>query len=430
MTIPQTNLKRILIAGGGFGGIELAKRINKKLFQVVMIDKNNFHTFQPLLYQVATGGLEPDSIAYPIRKIFSRRKNFIFRMAEAIEVKSDQHILVTSIGEIPYDFLVIATGSMTNYFGNDELQNNAITLKSITDALDLRSLILQNFEKMLTEQTESEQPKYLNIVIAGGGPTGVETAGALAELKKHVLPNDYPELDFNRVNIHVIEAGEKILGTMSYQASRKAKEFLQKIGVNVWLKTKVVTYNGNLVTLSDGQKIDCNIFIWTAGVMGNIIKGISNDLILKGNRVKVDVYNRLTGYEDIFIIGDVAAMTDEDGNARENPMVAPAAIQQAKNLARNLNGKKSQWRKFYYRDLGTMATIGRNKAVADFKIIKLQGIIAWFIWMFVHLMSIVGFRNRLIVFINWLWSYLSYDRAIRLIIRPYKKKREAKEEIP
>ncbi|HKR07268.1 MAG TPA: NAD(P)/FAD-dependent oxidoreductase [Bacteroidia bacterium] len=427
MIIPQTNKKRVLIAGGGFGGIQLAKRLSQKLFHVVMIDKNNFHTFQPLLYQVATGGLEPDSIAYPIRKIFARRKNFVFRMAEAIEVKSDQHILLTSIGEIPYDFLVIATGSTTNYFGNNEIQNNSISLKGVTDALDLRSLILQNFEKMLTEPNEAEKSKYLNIVIAGGGPTGVETAGALAELKKHVLPNDYPELDFNCLNIHVIEAGEKILSTMSSQASRKSKEFLLKMGVKVWLKTKVDSYIDNMVTLNDGQKIDCNIFIWTAGVMGNIIKGISNDLILKGNRFKVDVYNRLTGYEDIFIIGDAAAMTDEDGNPAANPMVAPVAIQQAKNLARNLNGKKSSWKKFYYRDLGTMATIGRNKAVADFKIIKLQGIIAWFIWMFVHLMSIVGFRNRVIVFINWVWNYFSYDRAIRLIIRPYKKKREAEE---
>ena len=422
MLIPETKLKRIVIIGGGFGGIELAKRLGKKRFQVVLLDKNNFHTFQPLLYQVATGGLEPDAIAYPIRKIFSGRKNFIFRMAEAIEVKIKEHILVTSIGEIYFDMLVIATGSTTNYFGNHEIQNNSVSLKSVTNALDMRSLLLQNFEKMLNEDNESEKSKYLNIVIAGGGPTGVETAGAFAELKKHVLPNDYPELDFSRVNIHLVEAGDKTLGVMSSQASRKSKEFLLKMGVKVWLKTKVDSCTADQVVLSDGRKIDCNIFIWTAGVMGKTIKGIPEDRIIKGNRVLVDVYNRLTGFEDIFVIGDVAAMTDDDGKPEIHPMLAPVAIQQAKNLAYNLNGKNNSWRKFSYRDLGSMATIGRNKAVADFKIIKLQGLFAWFIWMFVHLMSIVGFRNRLIVFINWLWNYVSYDRAIRLIIRPYSKK--------
>ncbi|MEO5572109.1 MAG: NAD(P)/FAD-dependent oxidoreductase [Bacteroidia bacterium] len=422
MLIPETNLKRILIVGGGFGGIALAKQLNKKRFQVVLIDKNNFHTFQPLLYQVATGGLEPDAIAYPIRKIFSNQKNFIFRMGEAIEVKIKEHILVTSIGEIYFDILVIATGSTTNYFGSREIQNNSISLKSITDALDLRSMLLQNFEKMLNEDKESEKLKYLNIVIAGAGPTGVETAGAFAELKKHVLPNDYPELDFSRVNIHLVEAGDKILGVMSSGASRKSKEFLMKMGVKIWLKTKVDSCDFDHVILSDGRKIDCNIFIWTAGVMGKTIKGIPEDRIAKGNRVMVDVYNRLTGFEDVFIIGDVAAMNDDDGKQHVLPMVAPVAIQQAKNLAYNLNGKSNSWRKFHYRDLGSMATIGRNKAVADFKIVKLQGLFAWFIWMFVHLMSIVGFRNRLIVFINWLWNYISYDRAIRLIIRPYTKK--------
>jgi|SRR6185436_10441053 len=428
MTIPETKLKRVVIIGGGFGGIELAKRLNRNRFQVAMVDKNNFHTFQPLLYQVATGGLEPDSIAYPLRKIFSRSKNFIFRMAEAMEIKADQKIVSTSEGEISYDFLVIASGSTTNYFGNNDIQKNAMSLKSVTDALNLRSLILQNFEKMLTDKTEAEKSKYLNIVIAGGGPTGIEMAGALAELKKHVLPNDYPELDFNCLNIHVIEAGAKILGTMSPQASEKSKEFLLKMGVKIWLNTKVVSYSDDVVTLQDGQRIDSNIFIWTAGVMGNTIKGISPDVIEKGNRIKVNVYNQVINHENVFVIGDAASMTDENGKSISHPMVAQPAIQQAKNLARNLNKyeSKSSWKKFHYHDLGSLATIGRNKAVADFKFIKLQGILAWFIWMFVHLMAIVGFRNRMIVFINWVWNYFSYDRAIRLIIRPYKKNTASK----
>lgn len=424
--VPDSSLKRIVIIGGGFGGMELAKKLDKDRYQVVLIDKNNYHTFQPLLYQVATGGLEPDSIAFPLRKVVARHKNFVFRIAEALEIHRERSVLSTSLGEIAYDHLVIATGSTTNFFGNEAMQANSISMKSVPDALDLRSLILQNFEKLLTVSSPAEREKYFNIVIVGGGPTGVEIAGALSELQRHVLPKDYPEIDMKQVQIHVIEASGKLLAVMSKQASEKAKEFLEKMGVKLWLGSQVKNYENNVVILSDARSIPCSTFIWTAGVKGQIIKGIQEDDLVKGSRIKTDVFNRMEGSEKIFVIGDVAGVIDTD-NIHPYPMLAPVAMQQAHNLANNLNSRKpfSEWKKFRYKDKGSMATVGRNKAVADLGKIRLQGILAWYIWMFVHLMSLVGFRNRLIVFINWSWNYFSFDRAIRLIIRPYTKKESA-----
>ena len=414
-------LKRVVIIGGGFGGIELARRLNDKMYQVILIDKNNYHTFQPLLYQVATGGLEPDSIAYPIRKIFSGRKHFIFRMAEVQSVDHTKKLIGTNIGTINYDILVIATGSTTNFFGNAEFEKNAMSLKSVTDALDLRSLILQNFEKLLTVESTEEKEKYHNIVIVGGGPTGVEIAGAMAELKKHVLPHDYPELNINDLVIHLVESSKVILSSMAGKSSAKAKIFLEHLGVKLWLNSAVASYKDQCVFFKNGESIPCNTLIWTAGVKGNIVTGFDESVITRSNRMKVDTFNRLTGYDSIYIIGDLAAMPNNGNDA--HPMVAPVAIQQAKMLARNLNLEDSRsWKKFRYNDAGSMATIGRNKAVAEISGIKLQGILAWFVWMFVHLMSIVGFRNRLVVLVNWIWSYFSYDRAIRLIIRPFTRK--------
>ena len=421
--IPETKLQRIVIVGGGFGGITLAKKLNKKKFQVVMIDRNNYHTFQPLLYQVATGGLEPDSIAYPIRKIFPGKQNIIFRVAEALEAKINERVLVTDLGDLQYDHLVIANGSTTNFFGNQQIEQQAMTLKNVTGALDLRSLLLQNFEKVLIESDAEKRQKLMNIVIAGGGPTGVEIAGALAELKRHVLPNDYPELDTKEVQIHVIESSDQVLSSMSDQSSVKAKKFLEKMGVNIWLKTLVTEYRDEKVYLGNGKTIDCSAFIWTAGVKGNAIKGFPPSVFTeKGSRMKVDVYNRVTGIESLFAIGDAAAIIDE-AHQHPHPMLAPVAIQQAKNLAHNLNiSDNEKWKRFHYFDKGSMATVGKNKAVADLGAFHFQGFFAWLVWMFIHLMSIAGFRNRLIILINWVWNYFSYDRAIRLIIRPYKKK--------
>jgi NADH dehydrogenase len=422
----ETNLKKVVIVGGGFGGLELAKKLNNKKFTVILLDCHNYHTFQPLLYQVATGGLDPDSVAYPVRKIVQRRKNIFFRLGEALQVIPGKNILVTSIGEIEYDHLVIATGSTTNFFGNKNLERNCLTLKSIIDALNVRSFLLQNFEQALLTPGIEERKSLMNIVIAGGGPTGVEVAGAVAELKRHVLPYDYKELDLSLMNITLIEASGKLLAMMSEKASEKAKEFLEGMGVHVRLNQRVKDFDGKKITLDGGEEIITRSMIWTAGVMGKLIKGIDDTSLAKGNRLAVDEFNLVRGQKNIYAIGDAASMVLED--KPPHPMVAPVAIQQGKNLADNLNKNSiATWKPFRYHDKGTLATIGRNKAVADLKLLKFQGFFAWITWVFVHIMTLVGFRNKVIVLINWIWSYFSYENAIRLIIRPYKKSEDKDE---
>lgn len=418
--LPATDKKRIVIIGGGFGGIELVKKLHNKDFQIVLLDKNNYHTFQPLLYQVATGGLEPDSIAYPLRKIFQGYKNFFFRMATVESIDAALKVVHTSIGNIQYDDLVIAAGSTNNFFGMTELADKAMPLKTVTDALDLRSLLLQNMERSLTAGPNKEQ--FQNIVIAGGGPTGVETAGALCELKRHVLPNDYPELNFKDTRIILAESGSTVLGGFSQYASDKALEALQKIGVEVKLNTAVKDFDGSKVTLADGTIIPCNAFIWSAGVRGVDMNGVVKESIGRGNRISVDRFSRVANMEHVYAIGDIAFMK-EDAYPNGHPMVAQVAIQQAKNLSHNIiaHYKSATLKPFSYKNLGSLATIGRNKAVADFGFLKLKGFLAWFIWLVVHLMTLVGFRNRVIVLINWVWYYFSYDKAIRLIIRPFKR---------
>lgn len=417
--IPETTKKRLVIVGGGFGGITLVKKLRGKGFQVVLIDKNNYHTFQPLLYQVATGGLEPDSIAYPIRKIFQGYRDFYFRMTELKAIHPASKTISTDIGDIRYDYLVIAAGSVNNFFGMESIAANAMPMKSLPEALDLRSLLLQNMESSLVPSPEAH--KYLNIVVAGGGPTGVETAGALCELKKHVLPNDYPEINFSKARIILVEAGGRLLAGMSEKSSANAKKSLEQMGVEVLLNKAVREFSGNRVTFADGTFIDAVTFIWSAGVQGTVIPGIDPSLLARGRRIRVDHYNRIQGMEDIFAIGDIALM-EEEKYPNGHPMVAQGAIQQATNLARNLvamQGGKALI-PFRYKDLGSLATIGRNRAVADFPVIRLNGFIAWFLWLVIHLMTLVGFRNRVIVLVNWMWNYFSYDRAIRLIVRKVK----------
>lgn len=417
--IPESDKKRVVIVGGGFGGITLVKKLRNKGFQVVLIDKNNYHTFQPLLYQVATGGLEPDSIAFPLRKIFQGHRDFYFRMTEVKKIDAARKMIITGIGEVSYDYLVIAAGSVNNFFGMTGIMEKSMPMKSLTEALDLRSHLLQNIEKSINAGTD--RSKYLNFVVAGGGPTGVETAGALCELKRHVLPNDYPELDFREARIILIEAGPRLLAGMSEQASAKAKLSLEKLGAEILLNTSVSDYDGNNVTLSNGNVIPSASFMWSAGVKGAGFEGISKEMTGRQNRILVDRFNRVTGMDHVFAIGDIALMTEEK-YPNGHPMVAQGAIQMASNLAINLVAmeKSATLIPFRYKDLGSLATIGRNKAVADFPFIRLSGIIAWFLWLVVHLMTLVGFRNRVIVLINWMWNYFSYDRAIRLIVRPKK----------
>jgi len=413
---------RIVIVGGGFGGIELAKKLRKKDVEVIILDKHNYHTFQPLLYQVATGGLEADSIAFPIRKIFKGQKNLTFRVTEVKQVIPAENKLITTIGEIAYDHLIIATGSTSNFFGQAEIEDNAMPMKSIPEALNLRSLILQNLEQSLITKDATSKAELLNFVVVGGGPTGVETAGALAELKKHVLKNDYSEIDINQVNIYLIEGSPELLGPMSPQAQKKSQEFLEEMGVQVMTNARVKSYNGKAIELLDGKVIPSATVIWSAGVKGVVLDGLNPECTVRGNRLKVDRINKVECYDNIYAIGDVAAMVTEE-TPNGHPGVAPAAIQQgtllAKNLINIIEGKPTE--NFKYFDKGSMATVGRNRAVVDIGKIRFQGIFAWFTWMFVHLMTLVGFRNKIVVFVNWVWSYFSYDRGTRLIIRPFIK---------
>lgn len=420
--LPQTNLPRIVILGGGFGGITLAKALKGQPLQVVLLDRNNYHTFQPLLYQVATGGLEPDSIAFPLRKMFAKQDNFVFRMAEVESVDPASRTLHTSIGTISYDHLVVATGSQTNFYGNASVETHAMGMKNIPESLDLRSLILQNFEEAHYRAEVDNRNFLKKFVVVGGGPTGVETAGALAELKRHVLPADYPELDLRQMEIHLIEAGPQLLAGMSEKSSLDAKAALEKLGVNVWLNTLVTDYDGSIVQTNQGRALEASTVIWAAGIQGCLIPGLPEEALARGRRLHVDAYHRVAGTDNVYAIGDIALMTT-DTHPQGHPQVAPGAVQMGANLAKNfirsLKGKEAQ--PFVYFDKGAMATIGRNKAVVDFRRFHLKGFLAWLSWMFIHLLYLVGFRNKLVVFVNWVWSYLTYDKGTRIIMRPSRR---------
>ena len=424
MNIPQTSFPRVVIIGGGFAGLAIAKGLEKQEIQVVLIDKHNYHTFQPLLYQVATGGLEPDSIAFPLRKRFNDVANYYFRLAEVTNIDAGNNSIETTIGSLEYDELVIATGSTTNFFGNESIKKNAMEMKSVPQALDIRSLVLENFEEAVLESDLEKRKALMNFVIVGGGATGVELAGALAEMKKGVLPKDYPGLDIRQMKINLIQSSECLLKGMSAKASEKAEDFLIKLGVDVWKNLRVLDYDGETVTTKGEDHFQAQTVIWAAGVQGEAIKGIQADCLLeKANRYKVDEYNKVIGTENIYAIGDVACMQSEELKYG-HPMMAQPAIQQgellAKNIKAKLKGKKLE--PFVYNDKGSMATIGRNKAVVDLPSWKFQGVFAWFVWMIVHLYSLIGFRNKAVVFMNWAYNYVRFDRETRLIIRPYKNK--------
>ena len=423
LRIPRSEHPRVVIIGGGFGGIQLAKKLAKAKVQVVLFDRNNYHTFQPLLYQVATAGLEPDAIAGPLRKLLENSKNVFFRMGEVNNIKPEVKTIFTSIGSMTYDYLVIASGSKTNYFGNDQKFELAFPLKQVPQALNLRSHILQNFEQAVLTSDQDELEKLLNIVIVGGGPTGVELSGALGELKKHVLPKDYPDLDLDHMNIYLVEGMDKLLGGMSDFAHQRALKDLKKFDVKVKLNTTVEDFDGEYVTFKNQEKVKTNTLVWAAGVTGNLISGIPADSIER-NRYKVNHFNQINGYKDIFAVGDIAMMQTEEF-PKGHPMLAPVAIQQGEQLANNLKRlvTNKEMEPFNYFDKGSMATVGRNKAVVDLpKNINFGGFFAWFVWMFIHLISIIGFRSKLVVLTNWIWNYFTYDRGTRLIIRPFKMK--------
>ncbi|MEE1964512.1 NAD(P)/FAD-dependent oxidoreductase [Allomuricauda taeanensis] len=427
MNIPQSSFPRVIIIGGGFGGIALAKKLSKKEAQVVLLDKHNYHNFQPLLYQVSTGGLEPDSIAYPIRKVLQGYPNFYFRLANVLEIDTQGKRVLTNIGDIRYDYLVVATGSETNYFGNKGIQTMGMAMKTIPQSLNLRSLILENFEQALLTDDLHERDALMNFVIVGGGPTGVELAGALAEIKKGILPKDYPDLDTRRAQINLVQSGDRLLPAMSDVASRKAERFLEGLGVNVWKNIRVADYDGKCVTTNTDTVFETATLVWAAGVQAVGIKGLdAKELLARGNRLKVNHFHQVEGFEEIFAIGDVAQM-QTDAFPEGHPMMAQPAIQQGRSLGENMvrliDGKPMK--PFVYKDKGSMATVGRNKAVVDLPRFKFQGVFAWFVWMFVHLYFLIGFRNRVVVFINWVYNYIRFDREARLIIRPFKKQNQA-----
>ncbi|MEQ8220185.1 MAG: NAD(P)/FAD-dependent oxidoreductase [Arenibacter sp.] len=423
MNIPKTSFSRIVIVGGGFAGISIAKGLKNKEVQVVLLDKHNYHNFQPLLYQVSTGGLEPDSIAYPIRKVLKGYTNFFFRLANVEEIRTEENAIVTNIGTLGYDYLVIATGSETNYYGNREIEINSMAMKTIPQSLNLRSLILENFEQALLTDQYHERDALMNFVIVGAGPTGVELAGALAEIKKGILPKDYPDLDTRRVQIHLIQSGDRILKEMSEKASQKAEDFLEGLGVQIWKNTRVTGYDGKTVTTDTDVHFETATLVWAAGVKGVEIKGLNaKDLLVGGSRLPVDEFNKVKGYNNIFAVGDVACVQTE-ATPKGYPMMAQPAMQQGRNLGENLLRllENKPLKPFVYRDKGSMATIGRNKAVVDMKNIRFQGVFAWFVWMFVHLFFLIGFRNRMVVFVNWVYNYVRFDREARLIIRPFNR---------
>jgi len=422
INIPETDKKRIVIVGCGFAGLTLARKLKNSGYQVVIIDKHNYHQFPPLFYQVASAGLEASSILFPLRKIFQNYKDFHIRKAEVIAVDSANNKLATSAGDLKYDYLVLAHGATNAYFGSVKMQQYSKGMKSIAEVLDLRNSLLMNFENSLVAGDETERDMLLNIVIIGGGPSGVEIAGALAEMNRYIIPKDYPELKNIRAKIYLIEAADRVLNMMSQKSSEKAREFLEKSGVSVLTDTKASGCDETSVFFDSGMKISTGLIIWTAGIKANFINGLNPDCFGRAGRLVVDQCSRVKGYENIFALGDISLMAEEK-YPNGHPQVAQVAIQQAKLLSANLKRLLANKTtiEFRYRDLGTMATIGRNLAVVELPFIKFHGLFGWYVWMFIHLMSIVGVKNKLVIFLNWAWKYFTYDQSTRLILRPKEK---------
>lgn len=420
----NTNRKpKVVIIGGGFGGIEVAKKLRNKPVEVLLLDKDNHHTFQPLLYQVATGSLEAPSVAFPLRKMFRKQRNLRFRIAEVREIHAENKIVHTDIGDFSYDFLVIATGATTNFFGNKEIEYYSLPMKNLKEAVNIRSFLLQNIEEALLQESAEARMPYLNFVVVGGGPTGVELSGAIAEIRNHILAVDYPELRQEDMHVFLVEGQDKILANLSPQASAKAELYLRELGVTLLLNKRVTGYDGEEISFSEDPAIPAKTVIWSAGVMGQFPEGIPEDLIVRGRRIRTEPTCLIPGLDGVFAIGDVAAIiTEETPNG--HPGVAPAAQQQGRFVAaqilRSINGEKLE--DFSYIDKGSMATVGRNKAVVDLGKLRFQGFFAWWVWMFVHLMSLIGFRNRLVTFINWMLSYLTFNGGVRLIIHKFERK--------
>ena len=419
----QKTKPRIVIIGGGFAGLQLAKKLKNAPVDISMLDKHNYHTFQPLLYQVAMGAIAADSIVFPIRRIFTYQNNFRFNLAFVEQINAEKNTVSTNIGEIHYDYLVVATGSDTNFFGNKELESCVMPMKNMPEALNLRGLILQHLEKALVTKDKEEKDALMTFVVVGGGPTGVELSGALAEMRHLILDKDYHGLSKYDMKVYLVEGKDRLLAAMSSGASTKAKQFLLDSEVTIYNSVHVESYDGLTLKIDDGTTIKTRNVFWAAGVMGEVPEGMTGATLTRGTRIQTDEINRVKGYQNVFAIGDVAAIIN-DQYPNGHPGVAPVAMQQGKQLAKNLihliNGEPTE--PFKYHDKGTMATIGRNKAVADIGKLHFQGFFAWLLWGFVHIMSLAGFANKASVFLTWAINYFTKNSDNRLIIRSFNRK--------
>lgn len=417
---------KLIILGGGFGGLRLARKLNNSAgFDITLIDRFNYHQFQPLFYQVATAGLDASNISFPLRKVFQKSNNVKIRLAEVQRIATVEKKVITNIGEFDYDVLVVAMGADTNFFGNADLMANAFPMKSTVEALQLRHRLLTNFEEAVTAKTPEELQRLMTIVIAGGGPTGVELSGAIADMKRFQLPKDFPELDFDQMKIFLLEGTGKTLATMSEASSQQSRKYLEKLGVTVLTNTLLKEYDGKKVMLQNGDVIESRLVIWAAGIKGNVPEGINKELIARGNRIKVDNQCKVEGYDSVYAIGDVAYL-EQPAWPNGHPQVAPVAMQMADMLANNLRrlemkSDDANLQQFFYKDSGSMATVGRNLAVVDVPKPKLHfgGFVAWMIWMGLHLMLILGVKNRFFVFTNWLYNYFTFDQHLRLIFKEF-----------
>ena len=419
INIPQSPLPRVVIAGGGFGGLKLAQELDSRHFQVILIDHHNYHQFPPLIYQVASSGLEPSSIAFPFRSALRKKKGFVFRLAEVQGVAPERNLLLTSVGEVKYDYLILACGGTTNFFGNDQIARHSLPMKTLYESMNLRNVLLQNIEKALVSDDEERRNALLTVAIVGGGPSGVEIAGALAEMKRYVLPKDYPYLDSSLFRIHLLDASPRLLQAMSERSSETAARGLREMGVEIHTGMMVSDYDGKTLRLSDGSEMKTRTVIWVSGIVANAVEGIQAEALGRGRRILVDEHNEVKGLTNVFAIGDQCLMTADANYPNGHPQLAQVAIQQARLLARNLRARQEgkPLSPFHYKDLGSMATIGRNRAVAEIGGAKWGGFTAWMLWLVVHLRSILSVRNKVIVLLNWIWNYVTYDRSLRLILK-------------
>ena len=417
--IKRNEQRRVVVVGGGLGGLKLVSSLSDTDFQVVLVDKNNYNQFPPLIYQVASAGLEPSNISFPFRRLFQGWKNFFFRMAEVQHIDTEEKAIKTSIGTIHYDDLVLAAGATTNFFGNKNIEASALPMKSVSESMRLRNTILQNLERAETEDNEARKQALMNIAIVGGGPSGVEIAGVLAEMKQTILPRDYPDLDTSCMHIYLINATPRLLGAMSERSSREAERALKELGVEVMTNCMVTDYVDKELVLKDGQRISAETVIWVSGIKANNIDGIPTESIGHAGRILVDRFNRVKGLKNVYAIGDQCIVEGDEAYPYGHPQLAQVAIQQAKTLAKNLirQEKGETEQPFSYHNLGTMATIGRKKAVVEIGKLKFGGFFAWLLWLIVHLRSILGVKNKTIVFLNWMWSYMNYKQSLRLILK-------------